>query len=111
MARGEAGEASRAAPAWAGSPSPRAAIVGIAARSADSGSAPARRDDRRIGGHVHHRRLNPNLQIPPSTTASIRRSKLSSTSAAEVGLTRPDAFALGAASGSPTSARIARATG
>ena len=56
----------------------------------------------------------PTVQAPPSSTAAIRPSRPpsgSSTSAARVGLMRPEALAEGIASGTPAACITARASG
>ena len=53
----------------------------------------------------------PTTQGPPSTTPSILPSMSSMTSAALVQLGRPERLALGAATGTPASRRMAKVTG
>ena len=80
------------------------------ARSSSSGSPPGR--SRRGGVQVKSMMVDstPTRQGPPSTTPSILPSMSSRTCAAVVQLGRPEVLALGAATGAPEAAIIARVT-
>ena len=80
------------------------------ARSSSSGSPPGRSRRGRSSASVITVLSTPTPHAPPSNTAAILPSMSSRTCAAVVQLGRPEVLALGAATGTPEAAMMARVT-